>query len=174
MNLLPQDVLVMLKLALAAPQTWTYDRVAYELGLSPSMVHSAVRRATQARLFDGQLRRPRRKALEEFLVHGVKYAYPADLGPVTRGVPTALASPLLRDRFAHGDDAADIHVWPHPQGAARGVALSPLHRSVPGVAGRDETLYAALGLLDAIRIGRARERDLAATLLREMLDRAAP
>lgn len=169
MNLLPQDVLVMLKLALSASAGWTYDKVAYELGLSPSMAYNAIKRATQARLFDSHNKRPRRKALEEFLVHGVKYAYPPDIGTMTRGVPTAFASPMLRNKFAHADLETDIYVWPHPQGDQRGIEVSPLYKSVPDIAGRDEKLYSALGLLDAIRIGRARERALAEKLLLEML-----
>ena len=173
MNLLPQDVLVMVKLALSAKHGWTYDKVAYELGMSPSMAHSAVKRAVQARLFDNQLRRPKRKALEEFLVHGVKYAYPPDIGTMTRGIPTAFASPMLRNEFAHGGSNSEVYVWPHPEGEARGIELSPLYKSVPDVARHDEKLYAALGLLDAIRIGRARERQLAEKLLLEMLADAA-
>ena len=173
MNLLPQDVLMMMKLTLSAPDNWTYDKVAYELGMSPSMAHSAVKRATQARLFDSHRKRPRRKALAEFLVHGVKYAYPPDIGTVTRGVPTAFASPMLRNEFAYSDSVAEIFVWPHPEGDVRGVELSPLYKSVPDVARRDKDLYAALGLLDAIRVGRARERALAEKLLLEILGDAA-
>ncbi len=172
MNLLPQDVFMMLKLALSAPVDWTYDKVAYELGLSPSMAYNAIKRATQARLFDRQRKRPRRKALEEFLVHGVKYAYPPDIGTMTRGIPTAFASPMLRNEFAHTGQKADIYVWAHPNGHQRGIELSPLYKSVPDIAGRDEKLYSALGLLDAIRIGRARERTLAEKLLLEMLSNA--
>jgi len=164
---------MMLKLALSVPDNWTYDKVAYELGMSPSMAHSAVKRSAQARLYDVSRKRPRRKALEEFLIHGVKYAYPPDIGTVTRGIPTAFASPLLRNEFAQGSSEVDVYVWPHPEGEQRGIELSPLYSSVPEIARRDQALYAALGLLDAIRIGRARERQLAEKLLLEMLSNAA-
>ncbi len=108
MNLLPQDVLVMLKLALSTSQGWSYNSIAYELGMSPSMAFSGVKRASQSRLFDPKLRRPRRKALEEFLIHGVKYSFPPDIGSITRGVPTTFASPALRDHFSYGSQAAEI------------------------------------------------------------------
>jgi len=173
MMLKPQDVVMLLKLAVEPGTSWSYSQLAYELCMSPSEVHKGLKRAAQARLFDDQLRRPRRKALEEFLVHGMKYAYPPDIGTMTRGIPTAFASPMLRNEFVHGGSNSDLYVWPHPEGEVRGIELSPLYKSVPDAARRDEKLYGALGLLDAIRIGRARERRLAEKLLLEMLADAA-
>lgn len=43
----------------------------------------------------------------------------------------------------------------------RGYALSPLYRSVPKAVERDPRLYELLALVDAVRDGRARERELA-------------
>jgi len=167
MNLLPQDILIMIKLALSASQDWSYNTIAYELDMSPSMAFSGVKRASQARLFDPNRRRPRRKALEEFLIHGVKYSFPPDIGSMTRGIPTAFASPALRNHFAY--DSEDIYVWPHPKGQERGISFSPLYKSIPEVAMKDEKLYVALGLVDALRLGRAREIKLAEKLLVDML-----
>jgi hypothetical protein len=167
MNLLPQDILIMIKLALSASQDWSYKTIAYELDMSPSMAFSGVKRASQARLFDLNRRQPRRKALEEFLIHGVKYSFPPDIGSMTRGIPTAFASPALRNHFAF--DSEDIYVWPHPKGQERGISFSPLYKSIPEVAMKDEKLYAALGLVDALRFGRAREIKLAEKLLIDML-----
>jgi len=39
--------------------------------------------------------------------------------------------------------------------------VQPLHPGVPGAAQRDPVLYDLLALVDALRIGRARERALA-------------
>lgn len=171
MNLLPQDIFVMVKLAVSTRPEWTFNSMAHELGMSPSMAHGAVKRATQARLYDPNQRMPRRKALEEFLVHGVKYAFPPDLGSATRGVPTAWASPSLEGKLVQGEE--EVYVWPHPRGEHRGIGLSPLYKSVPEIVLKDHVLYAALSLLDAIRIGRAREQTLAEELLRDMLGHAA-
>lgn len=167
MNLLPQDVLVMIKLALLGPELWTYEGVAHDLGMSSSMVHSAVKRSKQARLFDSMRKRPRRAAMEEFLVHGVKYAFPPDIGSVTRGVPTAHGAPVLREQFMQCDN--EQYVWPHAEGEVRGMSLSPLFKSVPLAAKSDDRLYRALALLDAIRIGRTREQKLAEKMLSAML-----
>ena len=42
------------------------------------------------------------------------------------------------------------------------VGLGPLYRTVPAAALRDPILYELLALVDALRDGRARERQLAA------------
>jgi hypothetical protein len=171
MNLLPQDILIMVKLALSPAKDWSYNTIAYELGMSPSMAFSAVKRASQSRLLDINRKKPHRKALEEFLIHGVKYAFPPDIGSMTRGVPTSFASPALRDHFAY--DPNDVYVWPYAKGLERGISFSPLYKSIPEIAAKDKKLYAALGLIDAIRLGRARERNLAEKLLVEMLKKHA-
>ena len=36
-----------------------------------------------------------RSALLEFLLHGIRYAFPAEKGSLTRGVPTGYAAPPL-------------------------------------------------------------------------------
>ena len=167
MNLLSQDVLIMIKLAVSCPRGWTYNMIAYELDMSPSMAFNGVKRATQAHLFDPNRKRPRRKALEEFLIHGVKYAFPPDIGSMTRGIPTAFASPAFRGHLSY--DSEEIYVWPYPEGYHRGISFSPLYKSVPEIAMKDEKLYAALGLVDAIRLGRVRESKLAERLLVDML-----
>ncbi|WP_235619627.1 hypothetical protein [Paucidesulfovibrio longus] len=157
----------MIKLALPGSESWTYEGVAHDLGMSSSMAHSAVKRSTQARLFDSVRKRPRRGALEEFLVHGVKYAFPPDIGSVTRGVPTAQGAPVLQGQFVQSGD--DLYVWPHAEGEVRGMSLSPLFKSVSKIVQADNGLYRALALLDAIRIGRAREQKLAGEMLTAML-----
>ena len=167
MNLLPQDIVILLKLAVTSKQDWTYNTIAYELRMSPSMAFSGVKRAGQAQLFDPNRKSPRLKALEEFLIHGVKYAFPPDIGTLTRGIPTAFASPGLQDHISY--DSKEIYVWPYPEGKHRGISFSPLYKTVPQIAIEDLSLYQALGLVDAIRMGRAREREIAEKLLTDML-----
>jgi hypothetical protein len=48
--------------------------------------------------------------------------------------------------------------------------LEPLYRSVPNAARADKQLYELLALVDAIRSGRARERELAVKELRSRLE----
>ena len=159
-SLKPQDVVVLLKLVESGPSRPTYLQLASDLYMSPSEVHGSIRRLRGSRLIHGPELgdRPNVKALEEFLVHGVKYAFPPDRGSITRGVPTASAAPPLNGRITREEP---FPVWPYEDGPARGYAFSPLHKSVPRAAMKDSKLYELLALLDAIRDGRARERELA-------------
>jgi len=60
-------------------------------------------------------------------------------------------------------------VWPHPEGDVRGESLEPLYPSAIDAARRDRALYESLALVDALRVGRARERALAIDLLTKRL-----
>jgi hypothetical protein len=168
MGLKPQDVVVVLKLASAGKdKAWTYPTLAVALAMSPSEVHASVRRATQSGLLEPTTRTVNRQALLEFLVHGVKYAFPAERGGITRGLPTGHAAPPLRDHFRSSSEAPPV--WADPEGPVRGEALEPLFRSVPRAARADAKLYEWLALVDAVRAGRARERELAVKELRSRL-----
>jgi hypothetical protein len=92
-------------------------------------------------------------------VHGVKYCFPVEPGGPTRGIPTAEAAPPLKQHFP--PDFPLPPVGPYAQGSVRGVGFSPLYRSVPQATLRDSKLYEVLALSDAIREGRAREREIA-------------
>lgn len=170
MTLKPQDVVVLLKLAVHPNAEWTYQRLAVELVISQSEVHAAVRRAVAAKLMSNTTAsgRPVRAALLEFLVHGVKYAFPAKRGEFTRGMPTAHAAPPLNKSIVANPNEPPP-VWPYAEGATRGYALAPLYPTVPQAAAKDAPLYESLALVDAIRDGRARERNLATKELESRL-----
>ena len=161
MVLKPQDVYVALKLAAAQSRRPPYARLAAELGMSASEVHACVKRAAASGLLHGmELQyRPNRTALEEFLVHGLKYAFPPERGVVSRGVPTSYAAEPLRSLVTGSSDMAPV--WPYPEGAQRGIAFNPLYKTAPAAALRDRRFYEYLALADALREGRARERKIA-------------
>jgi DNA-binding Lrp family transcriptional regulator len=166
MSLKAQDILVVLKLALSQ-QGLSYAELAAQLGISASEAHAAVRRAQQAGFLREDGRKVQRSALLEFIVHGLKYVFAPERGPITRGMPTAYAAPPLSELISGNNDLPPV--WPDPHGTVRGETLRPLYKSIPDAARRDEKLYQALSLIDAIRAGRARERALAEKHLREML-----
>jgi len=87
---------------------------------------------------------------------------------VARGIPTSYAAPPLNVSISPGEGELPP-VWPHPEGKARGQGLRPIYKSVPAAALRDAELYEWMALLDAIRSGRARERQLAVDLVRRRL-----
>jgi hypothetical protein len=159
------DILVLLKLALDG-STKPYAVLSKELNLSASEIHAAVKRCIDAGLVEMHSRRILRKPVEEYLLHGVRYAFPAQHGPVARGMPTAHAAPPLA---SHVNSDELPPVWPHPDGNLKGFAVEPLYRSVPQAALADPKLYELLALVDALRIGRARERRLAEEELKKRL-----
>jgi hypothetical protein len=63
-------------------------------------------------------------------------------------------------------------VWPDAEGSVRGIEFSPLYKNVPQAALRDTKLYELLALVDAIREGRAREREVAIRELTARIDSA--
>jgi hypothetical protein len=141
--------------------------------MSPSEVHAAVKRAQASRLLHGSElgERPNYTAIEEFLIHGLKYAFPAERGELTRGVPTSYAAEPLRQVIALSDEPPPV--WPHPTGPQRGIAFEPLYKQAPKAALRDPVLYELLALADALRDGRARERKLAEKMIVGRLRSAA-
>jgi hypothetical protein len=169
MSLKPLDLIVALKLA-GHGLPASYADLAASLGLNASEVHTAVQRAIQAQLLldtahDALAKNSRlanirvhRQNLLEFAVHGAKYAFAAETTSTTVGVPTSHSAPVFKGVFAPG---SDDWVWPFATGECKGVGLLPLHPCVPTAALADPQLYAALALLDALRVGRARERKLA-------------
>ncbi len=68
-----------------------------------------------------------RKALLEFLEHGVRFAFPQRPGPMVRGVRTAHAAPPLTDQI-HSNEA---YVWPYAKGDVRGQSILPLYPTIP-------------------------------------------
>jgi hypothetical protein len=161
MSLKPQDVVVIIKLLEYGPNRPPYAQVAKDLFLSASEVHASVQRAKQASLLGGleQREAPILSALEEFLIHGLKYSFPPQRGELTRGVPTAFAAEPLKSRISAGNDPPPV--WPFAEGSTRGYSFAPLYKTVPQAALRDPFLYEMLALIDAIRDGRARERQMA-------------
>jgi hypothetical protein len=159
MTLKPQDIVILLKLVTIGDRPWSFSSLAYELGMSPSEVHGGIGRVTIARLYDPHRKVPILRALLELLVHGVKYIFPPEKGQLTRGLPTGYAAPPLNTLLVQSDEPPPV--WPTPDGGVRGYQFSPLYRSVPKAAANDNALYELLALVDAIRDGRARERELA-------------
>ena len=164
------DILVALKFVSGGAGK-TYAQLSKELGLSASEVHSSVRRCIEAGLLDELTHLARWKPLEDYLLHGVRYAFPAKRGPVVRGMPTAYAAPPLSLEIS-SDDLPPV--WADPDGDTKGYAVEPLYRSAPRAAKADPQLYELLALVDALRLGRARERKAAEEELRKRLNHALP
>jgi len=173
MDLKPQDLLVLYKAAAHPRQRWTYASLGKALSMSASEVHASVKRASASGLVVVRGRgdwAPVLPALIEFAEHGVRYVWPTSPGAIKRGVPTAFGVEPLASQI--NSAAGEAPVWPHATGTAKGPSLQPLYRTAPQAAVDDPSLHRLLALQDALRVGRARERALAAKLLKAELSSA--
>jgi hypothetical protein len=161
----PLDVVVALQLALRPEEK--YEALASTLAVAVSAAHRAVTRLEAAGLILPHRRAAARSPLIDFIVHGVPYSFFAVIGSEAPGVPTAYSAPPL----AASIESDRPLVWPSIQGAVRGDTLLPLYPGAPSLPGRDPALYEVLTLVDALRVGRARERRIAAEMLEDRIPR---
>jgi hypothetical protein len=163
----PLDLVVVLKVhSLNQPEV-SQGRLAEMLRISSRSVNEALKRAELSRLYDPRKRCTNPGALEEALIHGVRYFFPAERGPMTRGVPTSWGAPPLAQLLTASTEPPPV--WPDPQGTVRGAALYPLHESVSRAVADDIIFYELLTLVDTLREGRAREARLAISELRKRI-----
>jgi hypothetical protein len=169
-SLRPFDIAVALRLTLVPEDR--YEPLAVALATSTSAVHRAVGRLQNAGICAPGTRTVRADALHEFLVHGVRYAFPAIHGPERTGLPTAGAHPEIAGVIGQSEPVRNL-VWPMEGGSARGETIVPLFNGVTKVAARDPRLHQMLACVDVLRVGTARQRTAAAELLRRDLAAAA-
>ena len=162
----PPDVLVVAKLAANSDEVIDYASLGRSLGLSKAAAHNSVRRAQNAGLISVGLS-IRRRAVAEMLVFGVRYFVPTHLGAESRGIPTSHGVSPLLEHFGVRDDAP---VWPATNGKARGPSIEPIYETVPLAIAQDERLHSLLALVDALRIGRAREINLAKAEIQRLFE----
>ncbi|MBP7586207.1 MAG: winged helix-turn-helix domain-containing protein [Spirochaetes bacterium] len=163
----PQDVVVLGKILVMEGRRVPIAELASSIGLSASETHAAIKRCEKSGLLLPDERRVQRSGLQEFLFHGLKYAFPAETGPPDRGIPTAHSAPPLAHKIISG--AGDVFVWPFAKGTSTGTSVVPLYPSVPAAALGDQLLYEFLALVDALRLGRVRERKMAEEELAKMI-----
>lgn len=173
----PQDILVVCKLAaLSGREPMSFAALGEALSMSASEVFAATRRATACRLLTEQPApatgagrfRPVAPNLREFLVSGLRYVFPGEIGKAMRGFRTAQDAPPLDSQIVRPTGELPI-VWPHHDGDTRGLSLKPLYRSVPEAARRDSRLYSWLSLADGLRTGDARVRTVAAAEIGKLI-----
>ena len=162
----PVDIAIVLALGVRPGDSVpTYSVLAAALGVSASTAHESVRRLQRSGLLLPESLQPNVTLLLNFLEYGIRCAFPPSLGRVVRGVPTAHAGPALAQLF----DATDPVVWPDLDGSIRGTGLTPLYPNATALPGHEPEIYDALTLVDALRVGQARERAAALAALRQAL-----
>ncbi|MCD0168512.1 hypothetical protein [Deinococcus sp. 23YEL01] len=165
----PVDMVVATQLVSSATSGITYQGLSEALQISSSEAHASAKRLITSQLFRDKGRKvpyPKRQALLEFWVHGLKYVYPAQLTSPTRGVATSIGAAPLSEHFSMPEEGPPV--WPTAHGTTRGPGLLPIHPSALHVVS-DPRAHELLILLDALRSGRAREVEMAQALLKDRL-----
>jgi hypothetical protein len=156
-QLKPQDIVLLLKIVSDNNPGWNQKPIAETLGLSQSEVSEAVSRCKYAGLLAPDGKTVMKMALFDFLKFGLRYVFPQKPGAIVRGVPTSHSAAPLKEEIESNEE----YVWPYGKGNVRGHSIMPLYPSVPEAALRDSMLHEFLALTDALRVGRAREREIA-------------
>lgn len=180
----PQDIVILLKILSTTlskdnrGEHWPQNKLALHLCMSASEVHAGVKRLNLSGLLAPKIGGtankyiflPIKENCEECLISAVKYFIPVQVEAYTRGIATSYAAPIFEKYISIGNDP--IPVWEYAEGDQRGLALDPLYCSVPQsvVQYPDTLFYELLVLVDAIRSGRIRERNIAIKLLRERIN----
>lgn len=160
----PLDVVVLVKLAIANGNV-TQLSLAGALSLSQSEISKSMARSRYAGLLFGKDNQVMRSGLMDFIQYGIRYAFPQQPGPIVRGIPTAHSAAPLAD-YIQSDEP---YVWPSAYGHVRGHGIAPLYPKVVEAVAKDPQLYEVLALIDALRVGRARERNIAIDELKKRL-----
>ncbi|MBD0831823.1 hypothetical protein [Aestuariibaculum sediminum] len=162
-QLKPQDILLLLKIVSVNDPKWNQKPMADSLGLSQSEVSEAVSRCKYSGLLDPKGKIVMKLGFLDFLKYGIQFVFPQKPGPVVRGLPTAHSGLPLNNQI----QSTEHYVWPYGKGSVRGHSITPLYPSVPEAALKDDKLYELLALVDALRVGRAREKELAMVELKK-------
>lgn len=163
----PQDIVILLKIVALRDKQWRYTDIANDIGISQSEVSEALNRCVIAKLIDSKKRKVYLNALNEFLIYGLKYVFPAVPGAIVKGIATAHSASPIKEHFAN---VADIYVWPYAKGNKRGQAIDPLYKTLPATIENDKLFYELLTIVDTIRVGRTREVKIAIDELKKRLD----
>ncbi|MBO0592919.1 hypothetical protein I2486_16060 [Cellulophaga sp. E16_2] len=161
----PQDIVVLAKIIAMGNDGYIQMLLAQTLFMSQSEISSSLKRSAYAGLLINKGNEVERKLFFEFIKYGLSYVFPVHPGPLVRGTATAHSAPPLELEFVSDEK----YVWPYAKGYSRGQSITPLYPTVPQAAILDENLHELLSLFDAVRAGRAREKNRALEILEQRL-----
>jgi hypothetical protein len=159
----PHDVVILLKLVSYGHVEWLQKPLAEDLGISQSEISKSLNRSKYAGLLAPDGKTVMKMALLEFLQYGLKFVFPVKPSAVVRGVPTSHSASPLKEEI----QSSEAYVWPYAKGTVRGHGILPLYPSLPEAALKDAKLHELVALADALRVGRAREKELAVQELKK-------
>ena len=162
----PHDVVILLKIISFGKDTpYLLKDLSIQLGISSSEVSESINRSVLGGLIADDKKTPMRKAIYDFLIYGLPHVFPQQPGPMVPGIPTAHSAPPLDKEFK----GSELFVWQDAKGEVRGQKIEPFHPGQINAAKQDPKLYELLALADALRVGRARERNMAEIELKKRI-----
>ena len=162
----PQDVAILLKSILMGKEEWQYQDIARALHISGAEVNASLNRSKIAGLIDFNRKRVNKLALFEFLEHGVQYVFPIQPGALSKGIPTAHSHPSIKNKIV----SETIFVWPDISGTEIGQSIEPLFNNQVKAIKEDPALYEILSLIEILRVGKSRERNVALNRLKKIIE----
>jgi hypothetical protein len=164
-NMKPQDILVLLKIIGLESKVWQQLTLAQELNMSQSEISQSLQRSKYAQLLDFSGKKVNKMAFYEFLIHGISYVFPQRPAAMVRGIATAHSAAPINEMI----QATETYVWPYAKGNTRGQAIIPLYSSAIEASLKDATLYELLAMVDVLRVGSTREKEIAKLELKKRI-----
>lgn len=161
----PQDLVILTKILALGDSKWMMKDLAHSLSISPGEVSESLKRSAYSGLISADKKRVASSAYLDLVTHGLRYVFPVKAGAMTRGKLTAYSAMPL-SKLIMTDQKI---VWPYAKGEDLGFGIEPLYKGVPQASEDDSTFYELMSLVETLRIGKARERQLAEKLLKDYL-----
>lgn len=161
----PQDIAILLKIVMLGKKEWQYQDLARSLCISGAEVNASLNRSKLAGLIDHNRKRVNKQSLYEFLQHGIQYVFPIQPGAISKGIPTAHSHPDIKEQIV----SESIFIWPDINGTAIGQTIEPLFSTQIRAIKEDPELYAVLSLIEILRVGKNREKNIALQQLKKVL-----
>jgi hypothetical protein len=152
------NIVILLKMITLGDQKWSIAEMSEVLLLSMGEISKAMKRNVTAGLISADKMYVNKLALREFLVYGLKYVFPPQLGAPTRGIATAHSAPPVNLHIAEN---GEHYVWKYYKGTKRGNSIVPLYDKIPKIVENQPKLYELLVITDTLRIGKKREIEIA-------------
>ena len=159
------DVALLLKSIANQDTPLLQTQLAKELYIAQSEVSRSLARLDYASLYLKHSKTVNRMNAFEFIIYGVKYAFPVRPGSLVRGIPTAHSAPPMSDIIVSQEN----YVWAYAKGSVRGQHIEPFYKNQPKASLEDVQFYELLILVDSLRVGRAREITIAKEKLEQRI-----
>jgi DNA-binding Lrp family transcriptional regulator len=162
----PQDIVVLAKLV--TDEVWpTQKDIANALELSQSEISHSLKTLELVGLINIFQKRINKLAVQEFIVHAVKFFYPPEKHGIGRGIKVGPSYSYFSKKV-HSDEFD--YVWPDPDGESKGVIVSPLISRLSKTIKANEKLFLLLNIIEVFRgLGGVRHQQVAQKALKEIL-----